>query len=99
MLAAGDARSPRPLRIAMRPSYSRLRTLLTTALLVLVPAAGAHAQENRLPDIGSSAGSVLGPVQQPAYARLMLARLRHYGDVREDPAPQPALRSPRSGLA
>ena len=41
-------------------------------------AAGARAQENRLPDIGSSAGSVLGPAQQAEYGRMLLAQLRHY---------------------
>jgi len=57
----------------MSPSPAgRFRTLLTTLLLVLVGAAGASAQENRLPDIGSSAGTLLGPVQQAEYGRMML---------------------------
>ena len=69
----------------MRACLIRLSTLFATALLVLVGAAGARAQENRLPDIGSSAGSVLGPAQQAEYGRMLLAQLRHYGYVLEDP--------------
>ena len=38
----------------------------------------APAQDNRLPDIGSSAGSVLGPAQQREYGQMLLAQLRHY---------------------
>ena len=69
----------------MRPCLARLTTLLATALLALVGGAGAQAQENRLPDIGSSAASVLGPAQQAEYGRMLLAQLRHYGYVLEDP--------------
>ncbi|MDH5832949.1 M48 family metalloprotease [Luteimonas kalidii] len=69
-----------PLRIA------RHAPLLVTALLVLLVASvRAPAQDTRLPDIGSSAGSVLGPAQQSEYGRMMLAQLRHYGYVLEDP--------------
>ena len=43
-----------------------MRTLLSTALTlalasVLLAGGGARAQDSRLPDIGSSAGEVLGP--------------------------------------
>lgn len=69
-----------PLRIARHAPL-----LLTALLLVLVASVSAPAQENRLPDIGSSAGSVLGPAQQSEYGRMMLAQLRHYGYVLEDP--------------
>ncbi|MGY1408861.1 MULTISPECIES: M48 family metalloprotease [unclassified Luteimonas] len=83
----------------MRPCLARFCTLLTTALLVLVGAAGAHAQENRLPDIGSSAGSLLGPVQQAEYGRMMLAQLRHYGYILEDPLTEAWLQSTGNRLA
>ncbi|TDK28785.1 M48 family peptidase [Luteimonas aestuarii] len=46
---------------------------------------GATAQESRLPDIGSSAGTLIGPVQQEEYGRMLLAQLRHYNYVLEDP--------------
>ncbi len=57
-----------------------------TAVLVLAFAAGtAPAQEQRLPDIGSSAATLLGPVQQEEYGRMLLAQLRHYGYILDDP--------------
>lgn len=43
------------------------------------------AQDNRLPDIGSSAGALLGPAQQREYGQMMLAQLRHYDYTLEDP--------------
>ncbi|MBB1471472.1 M48 family metallopeptidase [Luteimonas sp. MC1782] len=58
----------------------------TTAVLVLAFAAGhAPAQEQRLPDIGSSAATLLGPAQQEEYGSMLLAQLRHYGYVLDDP--------------
>ncbi len=45
----------------------------------------APAQEVRLPDMGSSAGRVLSPVQQAEYGAMLLAQLRHYGYTLEDP--------------
>lgn len=59
--------------------------LLATLLVLLAAGAHAPAQENRLPDIGSSAGTVLAPAQQAEYGRMLLAQLRHYGYVLEDP--------------
>src|SRR5690606_25515417 len=56
-------------------------------------------QENRLPDIGSSAGSVLGPAQQAEYGRMLLAQLRHYGYVLEDPLVDGWLQATRNRLA
>lgn len=61
------------------------RLVVTTALLAMLGGMGASAQESRLPDIGSSAGTVLGPAQQEEYGRMLLAQLRHYGYVLEDP--------------
>src|SRR5690606_33447567 len=85
MLAATTTRLAPFSWIAMRPCLVRLCTLFAVALLVLVGGAGARAQENRLPDIGSSAASVLGPAQQAEYGRMLLAQLRHYDYVLEDP--------------
>ncbi|GHC06751.1 putative beta-barrel assembly-enhancing protease [Thermomonas carbonis] len=45
----------------------------------------ATAQDNRLPDIGSSAGNVLSPAKQAEYGDMVLAQLRHEGYVLEDP--------------
>ncbi|MGH8031951.1 MAG: M48 family metalloprotease [Luteimonas sp.] len=59
--------------------------LLTTALTLVAASLGAAAQDSRLPDIGSSAGTVLGPAEQREYGQLTLAQLRHYGYVLEDP--------------
>ncbi|MDH7454657.1 M48 family metalloprotease [Luteimonas composti] len=83
----------------MRTRFARFRTVFATAMLVVVAASGASAQENRLPDIGSSAGAVLGPVQQAEYGRMMLAQLRHYGYVLEDPLSEAWLQSTGNRLA
>jgi len=65
----------------MRPL---LPALLTLALaLVLAPA--SHAQETRLPDIGSSAGTVLSPAQQREYGEMTLSQLRNFGYTLDDP--------------
>lgn len=58
---------------------------LTAALLLAIGAPLAMAQEARLPDIGSSAGELLTPQQEREYAAMMLAQLRHYGYILEDP--------------
>lgn len=68
----------------MRPA------LLTTALSVaiaslLLTSVGAAAQDSHLPDIGSSAGEVLGPAQQKQYGELTLSQLRNYGYTLDDP--------------
>ncbi len=59
--------------------------LLAAALTLLFAGTHASAQENRLPDIGSSAGSVLSPARQQEYGEMLLAQLRHYELVLEDP--------------
>nr|WP_242108208.1 M48 family metalloprotease [Luteimonas aquatica] len=59
--------------------------LFAAALTLLVASLCAPAQENRLPDIGSSAGTVLGPAEQKEYGQMMLAQLRHYDYILEDP--------------
>ncbi len=65
----------------MRPVLPALLTFALAALL----APAAPAQDARLPDIGSSAGTVLSPAQQRAYGEMTLSQLRNYGYTLEDP--------------
>ena len=55
--------------------------------LALTAATGAATAQQRagLPDIGSSAGTVLSPAQQAEYGAMVLAQLRHEGYVVDDP--------------
>ncbi|WP_434026217.1 M48 family metalloprotease [[Pseudomonas] boreopolis] len=63
-----------------------MRLLPIAAAVTLAIAAGvAPAQDNRLPDIGSSAGELLTPARQAEYGKMMLAELRNYGYVLDDP--------------
>ncbi|TWT21379.1 M48 family metallopeptidase [Luteimonas marina] len=82
----------------LRP-FRHASLLLTTLLVLLVASVCAPAQENRLPDIGSSAGTVLGPSQQAEYGRMLLAQLRHYGYVLEDPLVESWLQATGTRLA
>ncbi len=68
----------------MTPSPRRLPTALLVCLLATGTAA-AIAQDRGLPDIGSSAGSMLSPTRQAEYGAMMLAQLRHAGYVLDDP--------------
>ena len=68
----------------MRPAYAAAVLTLAVAGLLL-PAAGARPQDSRLPDIGSSAGSVLSPAQQAQYGAMTLSQLRNYGYTLDDP--------------
>lgn len=62
------------------------RIVLPAAALTLALAASlAPAQDNRLPDIGSSAGEVITPTQQAEYGAMTLSQLRHYDYVLDDP--------------
>ena len=62
------------------------RTALSTAALVLALGLPLSASpQARLPDIGSSAGELLGPAQQREYGQMMLAQLRHYEYTLDDP--------------
>ncbi len=63
----------------------RRLVLLTAAVTLALGAAYAQAQESRLPDIGSSAGELLTPAKQRQYGAMMLAQLRHYDYLLEDP--------------
>ena len=55
------------------------------ALTFSLAAICAQAQDNRLPDIGSSANELLNPARQAEYGSMMLSQLRHYGYVLDDP--------------
>ena len=61
------------------------RRLPTLALTLLLTVGVAAAQDSRLPDMGSSAGTLLSPVQQDQYGAMVLAQLRHAGYVLDDP--------------
>ena len=60
-----------------------LATAVTAGTLVL--AVGVAPAQDRLPDIGSSAGELLTPARQAEYGKMMLAELRNYGYVLQDP--------------
>jgi predicted Zn-dependent protease len=67
-----------------------MRTALTAAALSfalagLLSGGVAHAQDSRLPDIGSSAGTVLSPAEQTQYGQMTLSQLRNYGYTLDDP--------------
>src|SRR5690606_20762088 len=56
------------------------------ALMLAIASVCAPAQEGtRLPDIGSSAGTVLSPADQRAYGQMLLSQLRNYDYILEDP--------------
>lgn len=59
--------------------------LLYAAVFLALGIASASAQESRLPDIGSSAGSLITPAEEAEYGTMMLAQLRHFDLVLEDP--------------
>ncbi len=64
-----------------RPGWG---ALLLLAFLWL-PTSQAQTDDIRLPDFGSSAGSVLSREDERAYARELMRQLRHYQLVVEDP--------------
>lgn len=66
------------------PLLPALRTTaLSFALVTALGASGVRAQD--LPDIGSSAGELITPAQQAEYGAMLLAQLRHYDYLLEDP--------------
>lgn len=67
------------------PIRSRMRLLPATIALVLAVAVSAAPAQQRLPDIGSSADTMLGPAQQREYGQMLLAQLRHYDYILDDP--------------
>ena len=89
----------------MRQADANARSLrarlipLVAALALAVSSVCAPAQETRLPDIGSSAGTVLSPARQAEYGQMLLAQLRHYNYVLEDPLVDGWLRATGTRLA
>jgi len=77
------------IRLALIQSHPEIAVrrppLLATTLSLALAASLASAQDNRLPDIGSSAGQVITPSQQAEYGAMTLSQLRHYDYVLEDP--------------
>lgn len=61
------------------------RIVLLSAAVTLALASVSVPAQNSLPDIGSSAGELLTPSQQEEYGSMLLAQLRHYDYVLEDP--------------
>jgi len=59
--------------------------ILAVALAGVLAVDSAAAQEHRLPDIGSSAGTVLSPTRQAEYGAMTLAQLRNEGYILDDP--------------
>lgn len=72
---------------------------MTAALALSLAAPSTSAQDTRLPDIGSSAGTVLSPAKQSEYGQMLLAQLRHYDYVLEDPLVDSWLRATGNRLA
>lgn len=61
------------------------RTAVLTAALAFALHAPAPAQDLRLPDMGSSAGTLLSDSQQAEYGQMLLSQLRHHGMTLDDP--------------
>lgn len=63
-----------------------LSTLAALCVAGLAASPGAIAQEGvRLPDMGSSAGTLITPIQEAQYGAMYLRELRRYGLVLDDP--------------
>ena len=73
--------------LAATLEYTVRLTLPLTATLVtaLGLSLGARAQEMSLPDMGSSAGTLITPAEETEYGAYTLYQLRHYGYVLDDP--------------
>ena len=70
----------------MEIPVSHKPSILAAALTgMLVFTTAVAAQDSKLPDMGSSAGSVLSPAKQAEYGAMTLAQLRHEGYVLDDP--------------
>ncbi len=78
--------APRPATLgAPRPRTFCLRALLLTTAVTLALAMPLAQAQEKLPDIGSSAGELLTPARQAEYGAMMLRELRNYGYLLEDP--------------
>ncbi|HDS1018006.1 M48 family metalloprotease [Stenotrophomonas maltophilia] len=67
------------------PRTFRLRALLLTTAVTLALAMPLAQAQEKLPDIGSSAGELLTPARQAEYGAMMLRELRNYGYLLDDP--------------
>ena len=76
-----------------------MRPLSAAIAMVFALAVAPSAAQQRLPDIGSSADTVLAPAQQVEYGRMLLAQLRHYDYVLDDPLVDSWLRGLGNRLA
>ena len=65
--------------------YVRLTLLTASLVTALGLSLAARAQELSLPDMGSSAGTLITPAEETEYGAYTLYQLRHYGYVLEDP--------------
>ncbi|MHC1664713.1 M48 family metalloprotease [Stenotrophomonas geniculata] len=70
---------------APRPRTSCLRALLLTTAVTLALATPLAQAQEKLPDIGSSAGELLTPARQAEYGAMMLRELRNYGYLLDEP--------------
>lgn len=78
--------APRPATLgAPRPRTFCLRALLLTTAVTLALAMPLAQAQEKLPDIGSSAGELLTPARQAEYGAMMLRELRNYGYLLDDP--------------
>lgn len=68
-----------------RPRTFCLRALLLTTAVTLTLAMPLARAQEKLPDIGSSAGELLTPARQAEYGAMMLRELRNYGYLLDDP--------------
>jgi predicted Zn-dependent protease len=64
--------------------HALFRTALLASSLVLA-AGSALGQDTRLPDIGSSAGRLITPAEEAEYGAMLVAQLRHYDLLLDDP--------------
>ena len=76
-----------------------MRPLSAAIAMVLAFAFAPSAAQQRLPDIGSSADTLLAPAQQEEYGQMLLAQLRHYDYVLDDPLVDTWLRGLGNRLA
>ncbi|WP_313434889.1 M48 family metalloprotease [Stenotrophomonas sp.] len=67
------------------PRKPRLRALLLSTAVTLALAMPLAQAQEKLPDIGSSAGELLTPARQAEYGAMMLRELRNYGYLLDDP--------------
>lgn len=78
--------APRPATLgAPCPRTFCLRALLLTTAVTLALAMPLAQAQEKLPDIGSSAGELLTPARQAEYGAMMLRELRNYGYLLDDP--------------